>query len=84
MKPLNFVRVGDRWKLIDLDTAAQFAQENTGFKCSSAYAPPEAVEIFEEMASASDSSGSPVKRARIKRHNSDNSLVAHASFDICK
>lgn len=84
MKPLNLVRVGDRWKLIDLDATAQIAQENTGFKCSSAYAPPEAVEIFKEMVPASDSSDSPVIRARIKRHDSDNPLVAHTSFDICK
>ena len=46
VKPLNLVRVRGRWKLIGLDATARIAYNNTGFKCSSASAPPETVEIF--------------------------------------
>ena len=45
IKPLNVVRVGHQWKLIDLDAACDIGKENVGHKTSSCYVPPEAVFI---------------------------------------
>ena len=45
LKPLNVVRVGHHWKLIDLDAACDIGKENVGHKTSSCYVPPEAVFI---------------------------------------
>jgi len=40
LKPLNVVRIGEVWKIIDLDAATKIGDE-AGSKISSAYAPPE-------------------------------------------
>eukprot|EP01037_Dinobryon_pediforme_P047065 gene47065-60862_t len=37
VKPLNIVRMGTRWKLIDLDATCRIGKDNVGFKSSSAY-----------------------------------------------
>jgi serine/threonine protein kinase len=42
IKPLNLVRLGERWKLIDLDAACHMATgQKSAAKYSSAYLPPE-------------------------------------------
>ena len=41
LKPLNVVRVGHQWKLIDLDAASQLGSGFVGLKSSTAYIPPE-------------------------------------------
>jgi serine/threonine protein kinase len=42
IKPLNLVRLGERWKLIDFDAACKLkAGAKAGAKYSSAYLPPE-------------------------------------------
>jgi serine/threonine protein kinase len=40
LKPLNVMKAGGRWKLIDLDAAAQIGH-TVGLKSSTGYAPPE-------------------------------------------
>lgn len=44
VKPLNVMRVGERWKLIDLDAAVPLGQP-AGAKFSSAFCPPELVQV---------------------------------------
>jgi serine/threonine protein kinase len=69
VKPLNIVRVGLEWKLIDLDASCLIAVDCTGSKCSSAYIPPEAIYIDK-----TDDGSLVIKK--------NSSLLAHASFDI--
>jgi serine/threonine protein kinase len=43
IKPLNIMRDGIKWKLIDLDAACRLNVDHIGSKSSTAYMPPEAV-----------------------------------------
>jgi hypothetical protein len=43
VKPLNIVRIGERWLLIDLDAAARIHDDRVGAKYSTAYNAPELV-----------------------------------------
>jgi serine/threonine protein kinase len=45
LKPRNFVRIGGSWKLIDFD-AACVGGSRAGMKYSTAYAPPELVQLL--------------------------------------
>jgi serine/threonine protein kinase len=46
-KPLNFLRVGELWKLIDFDAAVRVG-EPMGGKCSTAFIPPERISVTAE------------------------------------
>ena len=83
VKPLNIVRMGTRWKLIDLDATCRIGKDNVGFKSSSAYVPPETFQIIEH--------GSRGKRAVLKSCANQEKfrdqcevglLLADSSFDI--
>ena len=78
LKPLNIVRTGGQWKLIDLDAACEIGKEPVGHKSSSAYVPPEAIYI--------DNAGSHAcVRSTVAVANGDANyelLTAHPSFDI--
>ena len=41
IKPLNVVRIDDKWKLIDLDASCRIGVDTVGIKSSSAYIAPE-------------------------------------------
>ena len=45
IKPLNIVRMGAQWKLIDLDAACHINEEAAGQNTSTAFMPPEAVGV---------------------------------------
>ena len=78
LKPLNIVRTGGQWKLIDLDAACEIGKEPVGHKSSSAYVPPEAIYI--------DNAGSHAcVRSTVAVANGDANyelLTAHPSFDV--
>ncbi len=67
IKPLNIVRMGTEWKLIDLDAAARLGEEAVGFKSSTAYMPPEALDG---------------DLLQVRSYEGEGRLVADASFDI--
>ena len=84
MKPLNIVRTGVVWSLIDLDAASRIGVEPVGHKSSSAYVPPEAVFVDHEQrlvmvkavgASAGSGSGAVAELPY-------GVLIAHPSFDV--
>jgi hypothetical protein len=66
LKPLNVMKVGDVWKLIDLDAAAKI-DSPAGLKCSTGYAPPELLNDLGVVRSPANSAS--------------NALIAHQSFD---
>ena len=45
VKPLNIVRMGAQWKLIDLDAACHINEEAAGGNTSTAFMPPEAIGV---------------------------------------
>ena len=49
LKTLNIVRTAGQWKLIDLDAACVIGIESVGHKSSSAYVPPEAIYVNDEI-----------------------------------
>jgi serine/threonine protein kinase/predicted DNA-binding WGR domain protein len=70
LKPLNAMKVGETWKLIDFDAAAKTGKP-IGFKCSTAYAPPELI-----LATANGNH-------KVRDPNCSNErLIAHPSLDI--
>ena len=71
LKPLNIVRTGGQWKLIDLDAACAIGKEPMGHKTSSAYIPPEAIHVDEKSFSAS-----------VRSAKGGDVWTAHASFDV--
>lgn len=71
VKPLNLMRVGDTWKLIDLDAATRFGHP-TGAKSSSAFCAPEMVHL-----------GADGRQACIKTsENCPNPALACAALDV--
>jgi serine/threonine protein kinase len=77
LNPMNIVRVGKRWKLIDMDNAARIGEDAIGDKLSSAFAPPEAFYV--------DNFTSTVHPRSLGafRVNSDvDILIAHPSYDV--
>jgi serine/threonine protein kinase len=81
VKPRNVVRVGRRYKLIDLDASTRFGEE-VGIKTSTALAPPELlcvgatgkVVVRSSAAGGGGGGGGGGEAA--------NSLLAHPSFDV--
>jgi hypothetical protein len=69
IKPLNIIRDGTKWKLIDFDASCKIG-EFIGWKSSTAYIPPEALYIDNDVVKVRSSS------------NNDQLLVADTSFDI--
>ena len=51
LKTMNIIRSDGQWKLIDLDAACEIGKEHVGHKSSSAYVPPEAIYLNEEVES---------------------------------
>ena len=49
LKPLNIVRQGGSWKLIDMDANCTLMEEYVGSKSSTAYVPPEALFVCPEQ-----------------------------------
>jgi hypothetical protein len=70
--------VGAQWKLIDLDAACAIGDEPVGHKSSSAYVPPEAVDV--DPVTGSARVRSVVAVASGKAHYE--LLTAHPSFDV--
>ena len=78
LKPLNFVRIGGQWKLIDFDASCAIGKESVGHKSSSAYVPPEAIYVDENTDSACVRSVVAVTKNEAKYEL----LTAHPSFDV--
>ena len=78
LKPLNVVRTGGQWKLIDLDAACEIGKEPVGHKSSSAYVPPEAIYIDEKSDTACMRSVVAVAKGEANYEL----LTAHPSFDV--
>eukprot|EP01030_Chromulinospumella_sphaerica_P034287 gene34287-biopygen5045 len=80
LKPLNIVRVGGDWKLIDFDAACRIDVDHTGLKSSSAFCPPESIYV--------DCSVSlPIACVRSEEHKLVSGLdyellLADPSFDV--
>ena len=70
--------MGAQWKLIDLDAACAIGDEPVGHKSSSAYVPPEAVDV--DPVTGSARVRSVVAVASGKAHYE--LLTAHPSFDV--
>ena len=49
LKTMNIIRSDGQWKLIDLDAASEIGKEPVGHKSSSAYVPPEAIYLNDEV-----------------------------------
>lgn len=74
IKPLNIVRHGSKWKLIDLDAACVIGIDAIGEKYSTAHVPPEALTVH-----ITDG----VQHVCMVRNNYKNDcLLAHPSFDV--
>jgi hypothetical protein len=69
LKPLNIMKVGEVWKLIDLDAAAKIGKK-AGLKSSTGYVPPELLIL------------STTVEASIRDPNQDDALTAESSFDM--
>jgi hypothetical protein len=69
LKPLNIMKVGEVWKLIDLDAAAKIGKK-AGLKSSTGYVPPELLVV--------SSSG----EASVRDPAQADALIAHSSFDM--
>eukprot|EP01030_Chromulinospumella_sphaerica_P034344 gene34344-biopygen9953 len=79
LKPLNLVRVGGDWRLIDFDAACHIGRDHTGLKSSTAFCPPESI-FVDRLRSP------PVAMVRAETNLSEESvfglLVADPSFDV--
>ena len=75
IKPLNIVRTGGQWKLIDLDASCEIGKEHVGHKSSSAYVPPEAIYVADDHACVRSIPATMV-------HPKYDLLMAHPSFDV--
>eukprot|EP01041_Mallomonas_annulata_P004901 gene4901-9775_t len=80
IKPLNVVRMGTQWALIDLDASCVLGVQTIGTKSSTAYICPEAIYISTDKSK---------QKAIVKsEHNRTESglnfdlLLAHTSFDV--
>ena len=80
LKPLNIVRVGAQWKLIDLDAACEIGNEHMGHKSSSAYVPPEAIYVNANADMACVRSAMAVVKGGGMAMR--DLLAAHPSFDV--
>jgi hypothetical protein len=69
LKPLNIMKVGEDWKLIDLDAAANVG-EKAGLKSSTGYAPPELLIL------------SSAGEANVRDPTKADALKADSSFDM--
>lgn len=76
IKPMNIVRMGGKWMLIDLDACCAIDRDSVGFKSSSAYVPPEAV--YGDAAQGVV----VVKSDSVCSKYGVTPLVAHESFDV--
>ena len=74
LKTLNVVRIGGKWKLIDLDASCMIGQEAVGHKSSTAYCPPEVIYI--------NQTGQAAVRSPDITDGFTTPLIAHPSFDI--
>ena len=74
LKTLNVVRIGGKWKLIDLDASCMIGQEAVGHKSSTAYCPPEVIYI--------NQTGQAVVRSPDITDGLTTPLIAHPSFDV--
>ena len=79
IKPLNIVRVGAEWKLLDLDATCQIGIDVVGFKSSTACVPPELIYTNKQQNTV----------LVISEHTKKlypklplDLLIAHPSFDI--
>jgi hypothetical protein len=70
LKPLNIMKVGEAWKLIDLDAAATIGKK-AGLKSSTGYVPPELL----VLSSTGD-------EASVRDPNQADALIADSSFDM--
>lgn len=91
IKPLNLVRQGSTWKLIDLDASSRIGSSQISSKSSTAYAPPEALAYFEGLLlgdlSTLDLSLSlplpmPLPSSPSPSSPSPSFLISHPSFDV--
>jgi serine/threonine protein kinase len=69
LKPLNIMKVGEDWKLIDFDAAAKIG-EKSGLKSSTGYAPPELLIL------------SSVGAVSVRDPTQVDALTADSSFDM--
>jgi serine/threonine protein kinase len=69
LKPLNIMKVGEDWKLIDLDAAAKIGEE-AGLKSSTGYVPPELIIL------------SSTGEASVRDPTQAGALTADSSFDM--
>ena len=74
LKILNIVRIGGKWKLIDLDASCVIGQEAVGHKSSTAYCPPEVLYINQD--------GQVAVRSPHATDSLSTPLLAHPSFDV--
>ena len=51
LKTMNIIRSDGQWKLIDFDAACEIGKKSVGHKSSSAYVPPEAIYLNEDVES---------------------------------
>ena len=76
IKPLNVVRMGSKWMLIDLDASCVIGHDSVAAKSSSAYVPPEAVYVDISKGFA------VVKSPEVCKQYNVDPLMAHGSFDV--
>jgi serine/threonine protein kinase len=77
INPMNIVRLGKKWKLLDLDNASRIGEDAIGDKISSSFAPPEAfyVDAFTNTVHS--------RTLSAFRVNVDvDILIAHPSYDV--
>ena len=79
LKPMNIMRTGATWQLIDLDAACEISKESVGHKSSSAYVPPEAIYVDENTDTAFVKSVVAIQENGEARYDL---LLADASFDV--
>eukprot|EP01036_Dinobryon_divergens_P037020 gene37020-48316_t len=81
IKPLNVVRMGTQWALIDFDASCVLGVQAIGTKSSTAYICPEAIYI-----STDESKQKAIVKSEHNRTESGlnfDLLLAHTSFDVC-
>ena len=78
LKPLNIVRLGTQWKLIDFDGSCRLREDTVGSKYSSAYVPPEMI--------VNDCTSNKIFVRSIENKKNDDKpfdlLVADYSYDV--
>lgn len=91
IKPLNIMRKGEQWMLIDLDAVCKISEDSVGFKSSSAYVPPEAVYVSDDCSFAdirSDESrsryGKPCQVLLAHRHSMYGHLAVYCTNSLTK